>query len=184
MPGSPDLERRIKSLVRWNAAAMVVRANKADEGIGGQAYLTTFASGGHALRSRPSNHFFRGHGSPDARTSSSGFRATRRPFGSVCARLSRRTPRRNASRKLPPRNEGRRRVVVVSASVVDAGFLGVPDRVDGPRPDHGDLPGAVHALPRRSRPQGEGELEGVGVSRRRRDRTSPSRLAPSRCRLP
>ena len=26
MPGSPDLERRIKSLVRWNAAAMVVRA--------------------------------------------------------------------------------------------------------------------------------------------------------------
>src|SRR5262245_50151741 len=29
MPGSPDLERRIKSLVRWNAAAMVVRANKA-----------------------------------------------------------------------------------------------------------------------------------------------------------
>src|SRR2546428_7724449 len=39
MPGSPDLERRIKSLVRWNAAAMVVRANKAEEGIGG-ALLT------------------------------------------------------------------------------------------------------------------------------------------------
>src|SRR5437868_14976180 len=35
MPGSPDLERRIKSLVRWTAAAMVVRANKAEEGIGG-----------------------------------------------------------------------------------------------------------------------------------------------------
>src|SRR5689334_10395350 len=33
MPGSPDLERRIKSLVRWNAAAMVVRANKAEDGI-------------------------------------------------------------------------------------------------------------------------------------------------------
>src|ERR1700675_3176569 len=28
MPGDPDVERRIKSLVRWNAAAMVVRANK------------------------------------------------------------------------------------------------------------------------------------------------------------
>src|SRR5207247_7656423 len=27
MPGSPDIERRIKSIVRWNAAAMVVRAN-------------------------------------------------------------------------------------------------------------------------------------------------------------
>ena len=36
MPGSPDTERRIKSLVRWNAAAMVVRANKAEEGIGGR----------------------------------------------------------------------------------------------------------------------------------------------------
>ena len=35
MPGSPDVERRIKSFVRWNAAAMVVRANKAEEGIGG-----------------------------------------------------------------------------------------------------------------------------------------------------
>src|ERR1041385_9211470 len=35
MPGSPDVERRIKSIVRWNAAAMVVRANKMEEGIGG-----------------------------------------------------------------------------------------------------------------------------------------------------
>src|SRR5438270_12289189 len=42
MPGSPDVERRIKSLVRWNAAAMVVRANKAEEGIGG--HISTYAS--------------------------------------------------------------------------------------------------------------------------------------------
>src|SRR5256885_15427363 len=35
MPGNPDVERRIKSLVRWNAAAMVVRANEAEEGLGG-----------------------------------------------------------------------------------------------------------------------------------------------------
>src|SRR6267378_870445 len=42
MPGSPDLERRIKSLVRWNAAAMVVRANKADEGVAG--HISTIAS--------------------------------------------------------------------------------------------------------------------------------------------
>lgn len=42
MPGSREMERRIKSLVRWNAAAMVVRANKADEGIGG--HISTFAS--------------------------------------------------------------------------------------------------------------------------------------------
>src|SRR5688572_1869098 len=32
-PGSREIERRIKSLVRWNALAMVVKANKVEEGI-------------------------------------------------------------------------------------------------------------------------------------------------------
>jgi pyruvate dehydrogenase E1 component len=59
MPGSPDVERRIKSLVRWNAAAMVVRANKAEEGIGG--HISTFASAA-TLYEVGFNHFFRGHG--------------------------------------------------------------------------------------------------------------------------
>ncbi len=59
MPGSPDLERRIKSLVRWNAAAMVVRANKAEEGIGG--HISTFASAA-TLYEVGFNHFFRGRG--------------------------------------------------------------------------------------------------------------------------
>ena len=65
MPGSRDMERRIKSLVRWNAAAMVVRANKADEGIGG--HISTFASAA-TLYEVGFNHFFRGHDSPDADT--------------------------------------------------------------------------------------------------------------------
>jgi pyruvate dehydrogenase E1 component len=56
MPGSPDLERRIKSLVRWNAAAMVVRANKAEEGIGG--HISTYASAA-TLYEVGFNHFFR-----------------------------------------------------------------------------------------------------------------------------
>jgi pyruvate dehydrogenase E1 component len=62
MPGSPDLERRIKSLVRWNAAAMVVRANKAEEGIGG--HISTFASAA-TLYEVGFNHFFRGHQNGD-----------------------------------------------------------------------------------------------------------------------
>jgi pyruvate dehydrogenase E1 component len=62
MPGSPDLERRIKSLVRWNAAAMVVRANKAEEGIGG--HISTFASAA-TLYEVGFNHFFRGHEGAD-----------------------------------------------------------------------------------------------------------------------
>ena len=63
MPGNPDLERRIKSLVRWNALAMVVRANKAEDGIGG--HISTFASAA-TLYEVAFNHFFRGHESPDA----------------------------------------------------------------------------------------------------------------------
>src|SRR6195256_4012130 len=58
MPGNPDIERRIKSLVRWNAAAMVVRANKAEEGIGG--HISTYASAA-TLYEVGFNHFFRGH---------------------------------------------------------------------------------------------------------------------------
>ena len=41
-PGSREIERRIKSLVRWNAMAMVVRANRVSEGIGG--HISTYAS--------------------------------------------------------------------------------------------------------------------------------------------
>jgi pyruvate dehydrogenase E1 component len=59
MPGHPDIERRIKSLVRWNAAAMVVRANKAEEGIGG--HISTYASAA-TLYEVGFNHFFRGRG--------------------------------------------------------------------------------------------------------------------------
>src|SRR5437773_1428159 len=62
MPGSPDIERRIKSVVRWNAAAMVVRANKAEEGIGG--HISTFASAA-TLYEVGFNHFFRGHDEGD-----------------------------------------------------------------------------------------------------------------------
>ncbi len=54
-PGSQDMERRIKSLVRWNALAMVVRANKLQEGIGG--HISTFASAA-TLYEVAFNHFF------------------------------------------------------------------------------------------------------------------------------
>ena len=57
-PGDEDLERRIRRYVRWNAAAMVVRANKHADVIGG--HLSTFASSA-ALYEVGYNHFFRGH---------------------------------------------------------------------------------------------------------------------------
>jgi pyruvate dehydrogenase E1 component len=56
-PGNREIERRIKSLVRWNAMAMVVRANRESEGIGG--HISTFASSA-TLYEVGFNHFFRG----------------------------------------------------------------------------------------------------------------------------
>jgi pyruvate dehydrogenase E1 component len=62
-PGSQEMERRIKSLVRWNALAMVVRANKIQEGIGG--HISTYASAA-TLYEVAFNHFLRaGSGSGD-----------------------------------------------------------------------------------------------------------------------
>ena len=58
-PGNRELERRIKSLVRWNALTMVVKANKLSEGIGG--HISTFASAA-TLYEVGFNHFFKGKG--------------------------------------------------------------------------------------------------------------------------
>jgi pyruvate dehydrogenase E1 component len=74
-PGSREIERRIKSLVRWNAMAMVVRANREEDGIGG--HISTYASAAtlyevgfnHFFRARTDNYdgdmiYFQGHASP------------------------------------------------------------------------------------------------------------------------
>ena len=74
-PGDREIERRTKSLVRWNAMAMVVRANKELPGIGG--HISTFASAAnlwevgfnHFWRARTNDFlgdqvYFQGHGSP------------------------------------------------------------------------------------------------------------------------
>src|SRR6476469_8408789 len=58
-PGDRAIERRIKSLVRWNAMAMVVRANKKSAGLGG--HISTFASSA-TLYQVGFHHFFRGRG--------------------------------------------------------------------------------------------------------------------------
>jgi len=56
-PGNGDIEQRVRSLVRWNALAMVVRANREESGIGG--HISTFASAA-TLYDVGFNHFFRG----------------------------------------------------------------------------------------------------------------------------
>jgi len=56
-PGNREIERRIKSIIRWNAMAMVVRANREAHGIGG--HISTYASVA-TLFEVGFNHFFRG----------------------------------------------------------------------------------------------------------------------------
>ena len=57
MPGDLFMERRIRSLIRWNALAMVMRANERSEGIGG--HIATFSSAA-TLYDVGFNYFFRG----------------------------------------------------------------------------------------------------------------------------
>ena len=57
-PGNREIERRIKSIIRWNAMAMVVRANK-DPTLGIGGHISTFASAA-TLYEVAFNHFFHG----------------------------------------------------------------------------------------------------------------------------
>jgi pyruvate dehydrogenase E1 component len=74
-PGDREIERRVKSIIRWNAMAMVVRANKESSGIGG--HISTYASlatlyevaFNHFIRGKegplpPDQVFFQGHSAP------------------------------------------------------------------------------------------------------------------------
>ena len=56
-PGDWQMENRIKSMIRWNAMAMVVNANRQHDGLGG--HISTYASAA-TLYEVAYNHFFRG----------------------------------------------------------------------------------------------------------------------------
>ena len=145
-PGDRAMERRIKSLIRWNAMAMVVRQNKHDAGIGG--HISTYASLATLLEVG-FNHFFhasygdqpgdliyfQGHASPGVYA---------RAFLEGRLNEERLKNFRHELRDTPG-------LSVVSAPVADAGFLELSHGVDGHRPDQRHLPGALHALPGESR---------------------------------
>ena len=140
-PGDRAMERRIKSLVRWNAMAMVVHQNKYDAGIGG--HISTYASLATLLEVG-FNHFFRakygdqpgdliyfqGHASPGvyARAFLEG-RLTEEHLQNF----------RHELRGTPGLSS-------YPHPVADARFLEFPHRFHGPRPTVRHLPGALHAL--------------------------------------
>ncbi len=150
-PGSREIERRIKSLVRWNALAMVVKANKAEDGIGG--HISTYASAA-TLYEVGFNHFFKGKGD-DHDGDIIYFQGHASPGIYSRAFLEGRIPAEQLENFRRELKEGGG-LSSLPAPVADAGLLGVPDGVDGTRSDLRHLPGAVHALPRGPRAQEAG----------------------------
>jgi pyruvate dehydrogenase complex dehydrogenase (E1) component len=156
-PGNQEIERRIKSLVRWNALAMVVRANRLESGIGG--HISTYASAAtlyevafnHFFRARSDQHegdfvYFQGHATP-------GIYARAFLEGRLTVQQL-----ENFRRELRP------------PPLVDARFLAIPHRLYGLGPDYGHLPRPLHPLSGRPRLEEALRFQDLGLSGRRRDR--------------
>ena len=127
---------------------MVVRANRVEHSIGG--HISTFASAAtlfevgfnHFFRARTDEFegdtvYFQGHAAPGV-------------YARAFLRAGYRVEKLENFRRELQAGGG---LVFLSASVADAGFLGIPHRVHGPRPDHGHLSGPLQPLPGRSRPE-------------------------------
>ena len=156
-PGDEHIERRIRAFVRWNAVAMVDRANHRYDGLGG--HLSTYASAA-ALYEVGFNHFFRGKDDGD--------------FGDQVFIQGHAAPGIYARAFLEGRLteehlDGFRREVVgdarhpeLPAPTADAGLLGVPDRVDGSRPAERGRAGTVQPVPAAPRDRRHERRAGLG----------------------
>jgi pyruvate dehydrogenase E1 component len=127
-PGDLEIEQRLSAILRWNALAMVVRANRAHGELGG--HIASYASAAD-LFEVGFKHFFRGNAHLTVPTWCSSSR-TRRP-ASMRARfwkdgsMNRRCA--TTDRNWWPKRRGRG--LSSYPSVPDAGFLAIPHRLDG-----------------------------------------------------
>jgi pyruvate dehydrogenase E1 component len=163
-PGDLAIEERLGALMRWNALAMVVRANQAYGELGG--HIASYASAAdlfevgfnHFFRARDSRHdgdlvFFQPHSSPGVYA---------RAF--LAGRLSE-DDLLHYRQELTCRGAGRPRSVQLPASLSDARLLAVPHRLDGHRTHQLDLPRALHALPDGSQAPRLSRQKGLGCLR-------------------
>ena len=163
-PGDEYVERRIRAYIRWNAAVMVSRANRAGLGVGG--HIATYASAA-SLYEVGFNHFFRGkdHGESGDQVFIQGHAAP----GHLRPRVPGGPPDRAAAQRLPAGTvPPRRRAAVLPAPAADAGLLGVPHGLHGPRPAERHLPGAVQPVPARPGDRRHQQVARMGIPRRRR----------------
>jgi pyruvate dehydrogenase E1 component len=136
---------RIRAYIRWNAASWWCGPTSSRRRHRRATWPPSPRSA--SLYEVGFNHFFRGKddGLPATRSSS---RATPRPASTPgrSSRAASTSPSSTASAR-----SRRRRAVVLPAPAAHARVLGVPDRVDGARPDQRDLPGPVQPLPAQPR---------------------------------
>ena len=136
-PGNRATERKIKSLIRWNAMAMVVSANKKSPGIGG--HISTYASAAN-LYEVGFNHFFKG---PNHSQGSDlvYFQGHASPGIYARAYLEGRLSEEkiNAFRR-------ERRPVIISPPLADARFLAICYSINGVGSIISCLSGSVHEL--------------------------------------
>ena len=130
-PGNLEFEERLRSWMRWNAMAMVVKTNRGDGDLGG--HISSFASlanmlgigFNHFWHAPTENHggdllYIQGHSSPG---------------------------------------------IYARASEIDAGFLAIPDRFDGPGPFDGNLSSALSEISPCTQHRGHGQSQSVGILR-------------------
>ena len=118
---------------------------------------------GQGRRAAGDQIFYQGHAAP----------------GHLRPGVPRGPPDRGPARPLPARDRPRPGPDLLPAPAADARLLGVPDGLDGPRPDQRDLPGALQPLPPEPRHPRHDRARASGRSSATARPTSPSRSARS-----
>ncbi len=172
-PGNLELEQRLSAIVRWNALAMVVRANRAHPELGG--HIASYASAAD-LFEVGFNHFFRAGQDGDLVY----FQPHSAPGVYARAFLEGRLTEEQLDHYR--RETGGKGLSSYPPSLPDAALLAVPHRLDGSGSDRRDLPGALHALPRRPRAARHRGGARCGPSSATARWTSPSRSPGCRSR--
>ena len=174
-PGNEEFERRYRAYMRWNAAVMVHRAQRAEHRRG-RAHL-------HLRRCRDP---VRGRLQPllprqgPPRRRGPGLLPGPRLPRHVRPGVHGRPADRGGPGRVPAgKVQGRARPVLLPAPAADAGVLGIPHRLHGHRPDERDLPGPVQPVPAQPRPEGHLATSRSGRSWATAKWTSPSPAACS-----
>ena len=144
-PGDRNLEDRVKSLIRWNAMAMVHGQNKKDAGIGG--HISTYSSLATLLEVG-FNHFFHAL-TATSRATSFTSRAMPRP-ASTRVRILKAASMTHGCRISATNFAASRACLRIRTPGCMPDFWRFPTVSMGIGPLNADLPGTLHALPRKS----------------------------------